>query len=195
VRGGPELRSTRQPGEREAAPVSTPPSAWPRPTLELKQRFETFLMAPIAGQRGSILRLAQQRTNRIVRQTETELRHKSRRIEVNLTKQLLHRLVTRGERIEPAAARGRAGPDTVPSIDPVGLAHTPPMQPVPRITQRPPADVPETTGAMSDSHQPAFQTGLERPDLAPVDISRLTDQVVRAIDQRIIAHRERMGRV
>jgi hypothetical protein len=30
---------------------------------------------------------------------------------------------------------------------------------------------------------------------APIDLNHLTDQVVQAIDRRIIAHRERMGRM
>jgi hypothetical protein len=32
-------------------------------------------------------------------------------------------------------------------------------------------------------------------DFPPIDLNRLTDQVVQAIDRRIIAHRERMGRI
>jgi hypothetical protein len=32
------------------------------------------------------------------------------------------------------------------------------------------------------------------PPSVPVDVARLTDQVVAAIDQRLIAHRERSGR-
>jgi hypothetical protein len=32
------------------------------------------------------------------------------------------------------------------------------------------------------------------PQLPAIDVNRLTDQVIRAIDRRIIANRERMGR-
>jgi len=38
-------------------------------------------------------------------------------------------------------------------------------------------------------------TGTNQFAPLPIDIERLTDQVVRNIDQRIVAHRERMGRV
>lgn len=33
------------------------------------------------------------------------------------------------------------------------------------------------------------------PSRTPIDIEQLTDQVVRNIDNRIVAHRERLGRV
>jgi len=38
-------------------------------------------------------------------------------------------------------------------------------------------------------------TGMNRFAPMPINIEQLTDQVVRNIDQRIVAHRERMGRV
>jgi hypothetical protein len=34
-----------------------------------------------------------------------------------------------------------------------------------------------------------------QPEANPVDVNRLTEQVIQAIDRRIIAQRERLGRI
>jgi hypothetical protein len=40
----------------------------------------------------------------------------------------------------------------------------------------------------------ARRAGAAAPSVPPVDLDRLTDQVVRALDRRLVAQRERQGR-
>ena len=137
-----------------------------------------------------------------MRQIKTEVRRENRRIERAVTEEVVRRLVTRGERIEPPApakgpviARPEAKRPTGPTVEPVRSRSARAMPPVPRITRRPAAIGAERTGPTAESHRPAVPSEQPGPELAPADLNRLTDQVVRTIDQRMIAHRERMGRI
>lgn len=99
----------------------------------------------------------------------------------------------------------RSGPDRSPA-PPTGERASPwlppPMvQPVPRVVRRP-AAVTATTNhsVVDDARLPGAATlpadSSQRPAVAAsVDVNHLTDQVIQAIDRRIIAHRERLGKI
>lgn len=102
--------------------------------------------------------------------------------------QLVTRLVAREERAEIAAPKNR--PVVTCSVA------------APRIDQdRVAAGVPRrtTAGSLADQElaSAARPAGAGQPlaTLPPADVSRLADQVIQAIDRRIIAQRERLGRI
>lgn len=106
--------------------------------------------------------------------------------------ELVERLVARGERLEPHL-------HAEPNLDePPGrpLPVPPPLRLLPRMAVQPGA---QAAPASLESIPPAFR----RPEvptrpgpeelLADIDVNRLTDQVIQAIDRRVIAQRERLG--
>jgi hypothetical protein len=120
-------------------------------------------------------------------------------------------LVVQGDRIEAGDPTGRlpvADAATAPARQPGRVRparqHVPlPLPPVPRVVQRP-----APTGR-ADASPPTADPAGRRPagTRAPLtvadagseaaeslDLGRLADQVIRAIDRRIIARRERLGR-
>jgi hypothetical protein len=120
---------------------------------------------------------------------------------------LVRRLGARGERNEAgetAAVSGATGSSKTSNAIRNGgnttlwasLVH-----PVSRIFRRPAvvtiADgqptTAERTGAIRDSRS-AVARAASHADFQPIDVNRLTDQVIQAIDRRIVAQRERMGR-
>jgi hypothetical protein len=125
---------------------------------------------------------------------------------------LVTRILARERRVESAATihtllervvrerdRAKPGPSTPPM--------PPPAPAVPMIVRRPAA--PPVAGEASrprppvrpdlvDWDLPAASRPAAAPapiPLGPTELSRLTDQVVRAIDHRFTAHRERHGRI
>jgi len=148
------------------------------------------------------------------RQIETLIHHlqAQRRIEVVPTEQLVYRLMNRGERIEavaaPRARLSQPAPHRSAQNRPAWTV-IPPVKPVPRVVRRPAvvtiADgqplTPATNVAVSGQRPVVTsgtgQAGRGQPamNLGPMDINHLTDHVIQAIDQRIIAQRERMGRI
>lgn len=103
---------------------------------------------------------------------------------------------------QPAAALASPGappqpgaPPPHPGAPPAALA----LPPVPRVVQRP-APAAAGSGAAQAAHAPAAPSGLrywgEPPPAAAlaVNVEQLTDQVIRAIDQRVVAARERLGK-
>jgi hypothetical protein len=131
-------------------------------------------------------------------------------------------VVVRGERIEPGAeARQPAAthpawqPPVQPDLGrsgPPGLApaRIPPIRRVVRraiagttpngqppiaatATDTQPSTI-ETATAVSGS-RPAVTSKTGQAASGPIDVNRLTEQVIQAIDHRIIAQRERLGRV
>ncbi|HEY3232724.1 MAG TPA: hypothetical protein VGJ87_26070, partial [Roseiflexaceae bacterium] len=97
----------------------------------------------------------------------------------------------RAERVEFVAAPGRTD-----SGLPLPIA-----QPVPRVVQRTvPAAEPALVEGRPSAHQASAR--LHAADgsppasaaLPPIDMNRLTDQVVQAIDRRIVGLRERLGK-
>lgn len=85
--------------------------------------------------------------------------------------------------------------------------NAPPAREVPRIFRRNTAPAPEPSSTVTEppSRRPAPEgsppswaearapSPHRPPSLSPAEIHRLTDQVVAAIDRRVIAHRERRG--
>jgi hypothetical protein len=102
------------------------------------------------------------------------------------TETLYRRLAQRGQRIEPGGQTTQP-PSVFASEDgaPMVLRAQPP---VPREVVR--NTPPEAETPVGEVRRPAA------PAEAPpqVDVNRLTEDVIRAIDQRIIARRERMGK-
>lgn len=130
------------------------------------------------------------------------------------TQRLVSRLITKSERIE-----GSAGVVSHPRLEQEiatgSTGNTPPrapaVPPVPRIVHRPAPTVtaaatppPTVTPRTAGNGWEGTATGrapLRSPDMPmqpeanPVDVNRLTEQVIQAIDRRIIAQRERLGRI
>ena len=144
------------------------------------------------------------------RQIEATVHHLQTRHQVRIktTEQSVQRFVHRGERVElvsnprrPFAAAARqpeAGPGPLP-----GTPEPAPGRPVPRIVRRPAVITREQTpktAVAAPSFNPAApsinnSTARQVAAAPPVDVNMLTNQVVRLIDQRINANRERMGRL
>jgi hypothetical protein len=137
-------------------------------------------------------------------QGETHLLHQRsiEREERTLREQLVQYLGTRGKRIEAMAtpasltARGlHKAPSPGMSAD-LSLA-----RPVPRVVRRLVAEsapddrqlIPATATTLPGL-QSMVASRTNPPAPAPIDVHRLTDQVIQAIDRRIIAQRERLGR-
>ena len=81
-------------------------------------------------------------------------------------------------------------------------ADFPLARPVPTVVRRPVTElVPEDRGFPAETamplsgRRPAVVSRTNPPAPASVDVNRLTDQVILAIDRRIVAQRERLGRI
>lgn len=124
----------------------------------------------------------------------------------------VHRLAAREIRVDSAAAADVATA-LIKAVSPVPLAAASPAspavswvtaQPVARVLRRaavtpasesaatPPANSAHATRAEA-RRENTWQSSPQAP--GPVDLNHLTEQVVQAIDRRMIAHRERRGRV
>jgi len=125
---------------------------------------------------------------------------------------LVQRLIARGERIEAMGAAGLSvgphpgsGQRASPRIgEGAPLRITGAMaQPVSRVVRRSgsiPVS-PEVAPPMPPVRRFASDLGFQTADsgrktvaFGPTDLNRLTDQVIQAIDRRILAQRERLGR-
>ena len=110
---------------------------------------------------------------------------------------IVERLIHRRDRVPSIAGPPVPGP-------PAGPGPRRDREPVPRVLRRPdrvaaPEESPERTPA--PAAPPALEParGWSSPPGAPareipLDVERITDKVMRAIDYRIAAHRERMAR-
>ena len=124
-----------------------------------------------------------------------------------LRRNLVQRLVTRGERVEELIRQSRT---SFQVLDAVGAVRR--SEPEQTISFSRPAQnvVRRTPLAKPDSARPSRPAdnefggfwGRQRetvtpslPQTAALDINRLTEQVIQAIDRRIIAQRERLGKV
>lgn len=120
------------------------------------------------------------------REMQTVVRQRLQRTET-----LYRRLAQRGQRIEPG--RPAARPPSLFSGDVGPMVYTGYTQsPVPRevVRNTPPQTEKTPETPIGEVRRPAAPA-----DITPqVDVNRLTEDVIRAIDQRIIARRERMGR-
>ncbi len=133
---------------------------------------------------------------------------------LHVMQRLVTRLITKSERIEgsvglfsPTRLDQEAAPESTIDASP----QAPAVPPVPRVVYR---AAPSTTTVAAPPPMVtsrAAVNGWERaatdrsplrnpgtpmqPEANPVEVHRLTEQVIQAIDRRIIAKRERLGRV
>jgi len=110
------------------------------------------------------------------REPETSVR----RFETLVTRpglQLIKRIVTERSRLEESVRRG--------SVTRVHRENTPTVQ----------HTISERTAYESTPGRNTTSAAWLNQSTFPIDIEKLTDQVVRSIDGRIVAHRERVGRV
>lgn len=166
------------------------------------------LAAPVPQPRLVLVHMQpawQQIASRIAAREEPRPAAAGLRVEREVTRvreEIMRRLVERGERVPSLAVPGARQQSAAPELARPAVEVTPSARPVPMTVQRPapasaappqpaPVSTPDAPGAPHRPPTPFPQA--EAPP--PIDIDRLTDQVVRAIDRRIIAHRERMGRV
>jgi hypothetical protein len=114
-------------------------------------------------------------------------------IETQNTQQVLPRLVQERKRIEQHGFYPPATMRQIRSVAPSAGSNEAAKQPEAWMTEATtsiPAEVFETSQGWRMSTKAA-----SRPKIVPeVDLERLTEQVVRKIDERIVAHRERLGR-
>jgi hypothetical protein len=173
---------------------------WPSLDLELRQRAPGVSMSPLYHQ---VQMHVAPRLSLTVR-GETHVAHERspERLERTVREQLVHYLGTRGKRIDAVAIPGSltaSGFNNAPS--PGTRADLSLARPVSRIVRRPitelaPDDrgLPAETPMMPPGRRPVVASRTHPPAPTTVDVNRLTDQVIQAIDRRIIAQRERLGR-
>ena len=117
---------------------------------------------------------------------------------------LVRRLVERHERVElevrgaaeapPAIAVGRRAFDGDSTRGPLSASGLPLELVVARAARRSAAATPVTAPALETWGQPP-PVARTPPDPPKLDVEALTDQVMRSIDRRLLAYRERTGRV
>jgi hypothetical protein len=140
------------------------------------------------------------------RQVITERVLARQRVETTTSEELVRRMVDRGQRIA-AAKPGQIRAEPVTTGGAAVAATRQPgrtggAEPMPLILRRP-ARVAVEDGALPSPTRPrspgangSFAVpGQQALDLSQRELGRLTDQVVRIIDERMIAYRERTGRV
>jgi hypothetical protein len=168
--------------------------------LVLRQRAPGVTMSPLYHQ---VQMQVAPRLSLIV-QGETRVLHERsiERVERTLREQLVRDLSARGTRIDAVATPGSLTPSGFNNAPAPGTrANLPLARPVSRVVRRPvsvftpdnrglPAETPMTL----PGRRPAVVSQTHPPDPTPMDVNRLTDQVIQAIDRRIIAQRERLGR-
>lgn len=106
--------------------------------------------------------------------------------------EIVERLVRRGVRIETTTATPAApGAVSTQVIAPASVV-------APRVLLRPPTPGPLPGSVSPTLEAPPQFRGMEarlpQASPGPIDVNHLTDQVVAAIDRRINAYRERLGR-
>ena len=110
----------------------------------------------------------------------------------------VQRVLERGRRVEERTA----APDPASGLS--GYPHRPdlgwPPGPTPMAAARPAQSLAGEHGRDAaggpEPGGPGARRTLDAPQAPPrIDVEQLADQVVRRIDDRIIAHRERLGRI
>jgi hypothetical protein len=134
---------------------------------------------------------------------ETRVLHERsiERVERTLREQLVHDLSARGTRIDAVATPGSLTPSGFNNAPSPGTRGNLPLaRPVSRVVRRSvsvftPDDrgLPAETPMTPPGRRPVASRTYP-PAPTPMDVNRLTDQVIQAIDRRIIAQRERLGR-
>jgi hypothetical protein len=183
---------------------------WRNPFQSSAAKFVEAIISRYEGKPWSGSKL-----DRVLRNTTPMLtmqsmyQHTDVRLAPRLELTLMQRLLTRRERIkavvtQPVSPLGRSGSAQVASPltnkeEPVWM---PPARPVPRVFRRP-ATVATTDRRLTTTENVAETRSQRAPVTrqasqamsAPIDVKHLTDQVIRTIDRRIIAQRERLGRI
>lgn len=110
--------------------------------------------------------------------------------------EITRRLLRRTARVEMVAVPGRPLPrQPAPGPGAAGqpVAATAPARPVRRVLRRTAGEEEEPSAHPFTRQERSFG-GHDQPTLA-VDINRVTEQVMQQLDRRILAHRERTGRI
>ena len=170
------------------------------PRIELSLRtFPTFLtnatvLKPVAGTRQWSERAAHPVVNQLCRESVRRIVEERRRIELQV------------QRLTEATAQSYRAPVRAGSEEPessragLGLRDREWLErsPVQTLPSLPRAEgstgdgIPATDVADASDR---VALGTPQPTAPAVDLESLTDQVVRQIDRRIVAHRERVGRI
>ena len=101
------------------------------------------------------------------------------------TRVLVERIVSRERRLEPGTHAPRSTPWLPPILRVIVRGGHAPI---------PPAPARHADQLASGGTRPGATPSREGPR-PPVDVNRLADDVIRVIDRRIIAERERLGRI
>jgi hypothetical protein len=130
-------------------------------------------------------------------------RHSTSTVRVREALTLVQHTHTRGIRVEPGAGPAAAAPGAMQLLAPPPAAAAIPAPvappPPPLVVARPGPSAPEPPTL--DAREPARAGRRDRaapPALgsAPsIDVERITDSVLGALDRRLIAHRERYGSI
>jgi hypothetical protein len=173
---------------------------WPSLDLVLRQNPSGMTMAPIYHQ---VQMQVVPRLNLTI-QGETLIRHQQsiERVERTLRAQLVQSLSTRGTRIEAVATQGGLTANGFNNTPSPGMGAALPLaRPISKAVRRPVAEpAPDNRRLAADismtlpGRRPIVAGRTDPPAPAAIDMNRLTDQVIQAIDRRIIAQRERLGR-
>jgi hypothetical protein len=152
--------------------------------VDLQPRIELTVVRPTAGAHTRTVRetaSAGATLERLEAVHELVLRNTS----VLAAERLLERALTRSRRVEVLVRPGPAG--RLPAAEPSGV-------PPALVVQR--AAAPERSERAETHREPwPFEEPRPRPPApADVDVGHLTDRVVAAIDHRLTAHAERLGR-
>lgn len=170
-------------------------------------RLALTVLAWPAAQPGSAAHEPARPASRLrVEQEIRTLRTVIRLSESSAPEQLVHRVLAQSRRVEgmPPAAHLQASRSLLrePASAEAAELETPMVQPVPRIVRRlAPVEADQVASMRpAEGSRPVRGEGLRatgtspRPPEQVIDVNRLTDQVIQAIDRRIIAQRERLGR-
>jgi hypothetical protein len=174
---------------------------WPSLDLVLRQRPSGMITPPVYHQ---VQMQVAPRLHLTIRGETHILRQRSiERVEQTLREQLVHYLSARGTRIDAVITQASLTARSLNGAPSSGMsANLPLARPVARVVRRPVTELaPKEHGPLAETpmplpgRRPAVVTRTNPPAPAPVDVHRLTDQVIQAIDRRIVAQRERLGRV
>jgi hypothetical protein len=116
------------------------------------------------------------------------------------SRQIEERITASARRVEAGARSQRQSDTAGEGVSPPAPSQ-PPVTPVSRVFTRSTATGEGGESSPAPSHEPTAASAARRSsagaspaDNPPVDLNQLTEEVIRAIDRRIIAQRERMGR-
>jgi hypothetical protein len=179
-----------------------------RPSPAVHQGRSSVMVSPrivVALHNGTTVRTEMRTVARTAPHVETVVRYAPRRsaattVGSGVHERVVQRLIERTERVEadvfridgPARAASRHAVQRVPA-----QPSAPPLELViarPLAATASPAPPPPEPPAL-EGWGPPHPFGQRAPEPPKVDVEALTDQVMHSIDRRIVAYRERTGRV